>query len=162
MWLGVVIFLVFIIVSSFLGHLVHWVLHQRWSGWANHGHMQHHALYPPVDLRSRSYRRVNWFNSGPFLFTPAFLAVTLLLGAVALYFHVSFLYVVIAAVALALFGIFNDIVHDSFHIKDNWFDRFSAYRKLRDLHFVHHRNMKQNFGIVTFVWDKAFGTFRSK
>lgn len=159
MLFDLVTFLASVVASSLIGQLVHWALHQPWTGRAYKGHMQHHALYPPNDLTSLKYRKADWLNSGPFLFTPPFLFIVLVAGAIALLAGTSLWTVAWLAGGLLAFGLVNDYVHDSFHLEKCWMRRFAWYHRLQRHHFVHHRNAKRNLGIVTLAWDRLFGTF---
>ena len=149
-----------LVVSSLIGQGIHWALHQAWTGRANRGHMQHHLeLYPPEDLTSAKYRKANWQNTGTFLFAIPFLLIVATMSGLAWLMGVSQWFVVFLALGLGIFGLFNDAMHDSFHLKPCWLSRFAWYREMQRLHFTHHVNMQSNFGIVVFVWDKLFGTF---
>lgn len=150
-------------LATFLGHVVHWSLHQRWTGPFRKGHLQHHVeLYPPDDLISERYRASKWYNSGPLLFAPVFVVIMLVAGAITWKLGWPVWVIVTLCANLLGFGFFNDYVHDSFHIKDHWLGRFKWWKDARDLHFIHHMNMRVNFGIVLFSWDKVFKTLRSQ
>lgn len=151
-----------LILSSLFGHAIHWILHQRWSGPAHRGHMEHHLeLYPPTSLTSPAYKAAKWYHQGPVLFTPAFL---ILLGAACglTYTLVIPTWLTITfGLTMFTFGLFNDFMHDSFHIEHHFLHNLvPGYDKMRERHFLHHRNMRRNFGIVSFFWDRVFGTFR--
>jgi sterol desaturase/sphingolipid hydroxylase (fatty acid hydroxylase superfamily) len=149
-----------LVFASFFGHAVHWAIHQRWTGPIYRAHMDHHLKqYPPSDLLSEKYRYAAWHNSGTLLFTPPMVVIMVsmlgflwLLGATA-WIMVTF------ALTMLTFALINDYVHDSTHIIDHPLTRFKWYMKLRTTHFQHHFNMKRNFGIVLFTWDRLFGTF---
>lgn len=49
--------LIAFLATTLFGHVVHWALHQKWTGSVNQSHMTHHLkLYPPSDYLSDSYR----------------------------------------------------------------------------------------------------------
>jgi sterol desaturase/sphingolipid hydroxylase (fatty acid hydroxylase superfamily) len=123
--------------------------------------MQHHLeLYPPTDLVSDSYRSAHWLNSGVFLFTPPFIVIVLL-AAIFLYaLNLSFTYFFAFAGTALAYSILADYVHDTFHLRDHYLHRFKFYDRIRSLHMLHHIDMRSNFGIVTFFWDKVFHTFK--
>lgn len=146
-------------ISTFFGHAIHWSLHQRWSGVFNRAHLEHHlSLYPPGKLVSDRYRQAMWFHRGTLLFTPPLIVI---LGAAC-----GLLWLVSAPLWLACvlspvlvgYGLANDYVHDSTHIRKHWLNRFSWYKRVRKLHFIHHRDMTVNYGVITFIWDRVFGT----
>lgn len=61
----------------------------------------------------------------------------------------------------ALIGYLHGYIHDSFHLTGHWLERFKHFSHLRALHFRHHFNMKINFGIFWFGWDRVFKTFKN-
>lgn len=160
MWFAVVL-LASLVLAAFLGHVVHWSLHQRWSGIFNRGHMEHHTkLYPPGDLLSDAYRKAAWYNNGIFLFAPAFLVISIVLVLLTWALGAPAWVTITMCGTILWFGLANDLVHDAFHVRDHWLERFSAFREWRRLHFIHHSNMRSNFGIYVFVFDRVFKTMR--
>ncbi len=156
-----VVFFLSFVSATFLGHVVHWSLHQRWMGPFKKGHMQHHIeLYPPGDLVSEKYRTAKWYNSGPLLFAPAFVVIMFVAGLVTWSLGWPAWVTITLCANLLGFGFFNDFIHDSFHIQNHWMSRFGWWRRSKDSHFLHHVNMKKNYGIFLFVWDQAFRTFK--
>lgn len=159
----ITVFLVSLVIATFFGHFIHWALHQRWTGPAYRGHMEHHLeLYPPGNLTSEKYRSAKWYHSGPFLFTPAAIVILGTVGGLLWALETPLWAIVVFGVTLVGFGLLNDWVHDSQHVTNHWASRFEWFRRARTLHFKHHRNMKSNFGIMFFGWDRVFGTFRKK
>lgn len=159
----VLVLLVSLVTASLIGHGIHWALHRPWTGPAYRGHMEHHLLlYPPSDLTSTRYRSARWYHNGVFLYAPAFLLLALLAWALvtllALPVWIAFTF---GATMLGL-GVANNWAHDSFHSQNSLLMRLACYRRLRERHHVHHRNMRCNYGIVTSVWDRAFGTLRER
>ncbi len=147
------------VASGFFGYWIHRALHQPWTGPFYRAHMQHHLeLYPPGNLTSETYRKAHWYNRGPFLFTPPFIAIVGALALAAWLAGVSLWNVAIPAVVFIGFGYLNDRAHDSFHLRRHWLQRVPFYRRIRRVHFLHHADMTKNFGIVSFEWDHAFGT----
>jgi len=52
-------------------------------------------------------------------------------------------------------------LHNSFHIKSPWLEKFKLWRELRYLHYLHHcGDTKHNYSIFAFVFDKIFGTYK--
>ena len=146
--------------GTLVGWLGHWVLHQRWAGPLYRGHMNHHTKqYPPGDLKSESYRSAGREDS-TFIFTPILtLAFALFVyGLVKLNVEAGLLVFVLAE-ALVI-GFLHDWVHTQFHLTKTVLDRWGWFRKLRELHFTHHRRMAHNFGIFWFGWDRVFRTYR--
>jgi hypothetical protein len=50
-------------------------------------------------------------------------------------------------------------LHEHFHLTGSWLLRFSWFRRLKELHKVHHAAPRKNFGIIDYSWDRLFGTF---
>ena len=150
-----------VLVGSFVGYFVHRALHEPWSGRLHRGHMEHHLeVYPVERLTSDTYDLKRWYHSGPVLFTPAAIAL-ISLGALTCWLAgVSLVGFGAFAGGLIAFGFLNDYVHDTFHLRKHWLQRFSRYRRLRRLHFQHHADMTKNFGIVDASWDSVFKTKR--
>lgn len=152
------ILVVFLIATSF-GYWVHRALHQKWMGQFYKSHHTHHlTLYPPEDFDAITYRNSGKDNTTYFFIMASLpvIAIPFLLLA----FNIINLPVFTAAfISMAVFGIPNNYLHDSFHIKNHWLCKYKWYIKLVKLHYEHHINMQKNFGIYSFIWDKTFGTF---
>lgn len=154
-----VAFIVSLVLASFFGHVVHWALHQPWTGIAHKGHMQHHEVfYPPGRMVSDSYQAPPWYHNSSLLFTPPLLALVGIVGTVLWLCGAPMVGLAVFAAAMVSFALINDAVHDSFHLRKQPLARFGWYRRLRKLHYVHHRNMTVNFGVINFTWDQVFRT----
>jgi sterol desaturase/sphingolipid hydroxylase (fatty acid hydroxylase superfamily) len=155
--------LVSLLVASFFGHVVHWALHQRQAGIFYRAHREHHVdLYPPGKLVSDSYRSAKWCHRGPVLFTlPLLVILGAACGLLWLLAAPWWTSVVFSGVLVG-YGFFNDYVHDSFHLRRHPWVRFAWFRRARKLHLLHHVNTGSNFGIVSFGWDRAFGTLNDR
>lgn len=58
------------------------------------------------------------------------------------------------------FSLVNDFAHDAFHVRRHTLLKYRWFKRLCALHYLHHRDMRANYGIVTFFWDRVFGTLR--
>ena len=151
--------IVSLVMSNFLGYWIHRALHQKWAGPFYRAHMQHHLdLYPPGKLTSTRYRQAHWHNRGTLLFTPALLVIVCVAAAVAHLLHAPMWTVFEISGMFVAFGLLNDWVHDTTHLRRHFLQKFKYYRRIRIAHFLHHIDMRKNFGIVSFEWDRAFGT----
>lgn len=159
------LFITYIIISLF-GYVVHWSLHQPWTGRLHVSHMTHHQkLYPPTDFTSDAYRsagqdsasRIFLLASLPLILIPVMLCIW---GILPFYLMVGIL------VVEALVGFLNDYLHDAFHINHHWLLRTPVLKDIFRigirLHYLHHVDMGTNYGIFAFHWDKLFGTFRKR
>jgi sterol desaturase/sphingolipid hydroxylase (fatty acid hydroxylase superfamily) len=152
-----------IIIASFFGHAVHWALHQPSTRFAHRAHMQHHMVhYPMGRLVSDEYIKSKWRESGPLLFTPPLLIILCGFGGLLWVLRAPHWTVWVLGIVLVGFGLLNDYIHDVLHIRRHPLLRFRWYREMRKLHFLHHFDMRCNFGIFNFTWDSVFGTKLTK
>jgi len=155
--------LVAFFVSSLFGYVVHRSLHQPWTGRLNQKHMTHHlTLYPPTDYLSDVYRQAGADNT---VFIFGFLAIPvvilpIVLGILGL---ISITLVITAIVVMALMSFLHSYLHDAFHIRNHFLTRLpiigDIFARWVNLHYLHHVDMKTNYGIFLFHWDKVFKTF---
>lgn len=150
-----------LLYGTLVGYLTHWVMHQPWAGRVNRAHMTHHVrLYPPKALLSDVYKSAGK-DDGLLIFVPAITAAMgLWAGAVWLLGAAWWNLVVIAVVGVSV-GWLHNYVHEGFHIRGFWMERFGWFRRVRALHWLHHWNMRKNLGICWFGWDRVFRTFRA-
>ena len=129
--------------SGLLEYVLHrWVLHGPPS-MARRGHAQHHA--EPRALIS----------------TPLFVIMT---GALVTW---GLLGLVLPAgvAALLVFGLYAGynyfaLVHHWQHHRGKDVACVAYWRRLEQLHHLHHHRQVVNFGISTTIWDRLFGTFQ--
>jgi sterol desaturase/sphingolipid hydroxylase (fatty acid hydroxylase superfamily) len=154
------------IATTLFGFVVHWSLHQPWAGQFNNSHMTHHLkLYPPEDYASEKYRRAGKddttitfaFASIPMIAFPIVLGLLGVLG---------WTLVITAVTTQLLLGFLHWYIHDTFHIKNHWMGRVPVLKDIfqvwNRLHYLHHVDMRKNYGIFVFHWDRIFGTFWHK
>jgi sterol desaturase/sphingolipid hydroxylase (fatty acid hydroxylase superfamily) len=149
-----------ITLGTLAGHLLHWRMHRK--KWRSH--MYHHAVtYPKDDLRSSAeegYRSSGAF-SGWITFAVPVSAVVVALVCSLHAAGVSWLTCAAVASGCAIIGYMHGAIHDAMHVEGHWLGKIvPGFGKLQRLHDQHHRNMKTNFGIVSFLWDRVFGTYR--
>lgn len=142
------------IVSEAVGFAIHRLAHWPKAGKIFRDHLFHHAkAYPPSRYLSESY--IGDFKTSfvPF-FVPAFLVLN---GAAffALSLPMFLTFLVISSAVSCL----NVYLHDSFHIEGHPLRKFSWYRRLQEEHLVHHENVKRNFGIYFFFFDRVLGSY---
>lgn len=155
----VVLTLISVVVVSCVGNLFHRLLHVPKMGRFHRAHMQHHLeLYPVHDLTSEIYREADVTKRGTFLFAPALIVVASIVSSVAYLLDRRLVVCVVVFSVFVSYGLLNEYVHDSFHLRRHYLQRFVLYRRLRRGHFFHHVDMSKNFGIVERIWDRVFGT----
>lgn len=149
------------LLTSLLGYVVHWAIHKPWAGRAYRAHRAHHIdLYPPGRLISDTYLSAGK-QSTVYTFLLAFMPLLLIPVVLWLVGWFSWGMALSAVLAMGAVGLLNDIVHDSFHVRGHWLRRLvPGYERMRHLHFIHHVNMRKNYGIYSFIWDRVFGTLR--
>lgn len=163
--MGAVFFTILIsyLITSFFGYVVHWSLHQSWTGFLNKAHMTHHLkMYPPEDYLSDTYRHAGK-DSTPKFFIIAALPVILapiILGVLGV---LSISTVIIILLTQAVMGFLHDYIHDALHIKNHLLTRIPVVKVIFDkwvrLHYLHHVDMEKNYGIFVFHWDHVFRSF---
>jgi sterol desaturase/sphingolipid hydroxylase (fatty acid hydroxylase superfamily) len=153
--------LVAYLLTSFLGYIIHWAIHRPWAGKAYRAHRAHHVdLYPPGKLISDTYRSAGQ-QSTVYTFVMAFAPLLLIPPVLWITGVFTFGMALSAVLAMGISGLLNDTIHDSYHVKDHWLGRVvPGYDRMRQLHFIHHVNMRKNYGIYSFVWDRIFGTLK--
>ncbi len=138
------------------GHLVHWLAHRPVGGPLYRAHMAHHeAIYPPEAFLSDEYIDPPAHQSSTFVFLP--FVAALALGAFALLPRWAAL---VAAGELVAIGWLSSCLHDGFHVRGFWLERFAWFQRLRRLHVQHHEHMQTNLGIFSWTWDRLLGSFR--
>lgn len=142
-------------VGEAIGYFIHRMLHSPLSGMLHQKHMMHHLkLYPITDFYSEKYRSPGkdstFFIFSAIIFTASILMFIFLPLRMAMPVSIEFL----------ILGLINDYLHDIFHIHPNWLEKSELFQKLRSIHYQHHVDMGTNFGIYTFLTDRALGTFR--
>lgn len=158
----VVALAVVLVLGTLVGHGVHWTLHQPWSGSLFRSHMTHHLrFYPPGDLRSDRYRS-SGAASGWLTFTPIVAAAMLGVGGGLLLAGIGISIVVPVLALGGVVGWAHGFVHDAFHVRGHWLGRWlPGFARLQASHDVHHGRLNRNLGILTFAWDRVFGTYRA-
>jgi sterol desaturase/sphingolipid hydroxylase (fatty acid hydroxylase superfamily) len=148
------------LVTTLFGHVVHWSLHQSWTGAVNRSHMTHHLkLYPPSDYLSDVYRQAGK-DSTPKFFILAALPLIItppILWAVGI-LPLSVMIIIMAMEGLM--GFLHNYLHDAFHIRNHWLTSLPIFNYWVKMHYQHHVDMQANFGIFSFHWDRIFGSYR--
>ena len=149
------------IYTEFIGYLSHrYIVHQGVIGdKIRISHYCHHEIkYPYHDFESEKYRIAN--DSLPWILTIKFAA---LMPTILLYlFEILYIYRMIYLLTYFTFHLFFiSYIHDSYHIKNHWLNKYEWYRYNKKCHYIHHLD-DMNYGITNYVFDKIFGTFSDK
>lgn len=143
------------VIVQAVGYIVHRLAHYPISGKLYQSHMFHHAkAYPPGRYTSKKYLNPDE-NPLKMIFVTAFAIVNMaVLILCPLLFFIGFF------LSTAICSLANEYVHDAFHVENHPLARLPGFMWLSDLHKVHHENVKKNFGIYLFWFDRMFGTFK--
>lgn len=141
------------LMTELMGYAIHRAAHSRWSGPLYRAHLQHHLVYPAKDFLSDEYRKgessfIRWF-------IPVIIVFCVTHWALLPWFDALTCNVTVLAVAL-----WNSYIHDAFHIRGHWLERFRFFRKQRIMHRIHHANVHRNISMYLYVFDKVFGTLK--
>ena len=122
-------------------------------------HWMHHMILYPI---GRFYKRdVPYVSSegglGLSWLAPAVLAIAVAFGTMGL--HVATFAFVGAMAAYAYFLV--DDIHARFHLAKHSYQGNAYYKRLEDIHILHHWDQRDNFTIVHPLMDVIFGTYRS-
>lgn len=159
MILEVVILGLTLVFFTFLGYVFHLMFHKPWSGRFYKAHMNHHLKqYPASDYYSDEYRDPGQDNT-VWLFTLVFSPFVITVLLLTVFRIISMTIGIPVLLEMALIGWVNNDLHDSFHLRKSFWQRFWFFDRLVKLHYNHHVNMGTNYGIFSFIWDKIFGTF---
>ena len=138
------------IINNFIIWLIHWFLHQSYALWLHAKHIEHHSNNGIYDQDNK------------LLFTIVaipFLIATVILTLCGIYAPIVGFVIFICALANSSL---HDYLHIQFHNKDSWLFKYNWFLKLRNFHFIHHKVLNKNFGVIVFVWDKLFKSFASR
>ena len=113
----------------------------------------HHRYYSKNHLVSKKYLA----EEGNL--TPFFLIPVLFVGALSYLLLPPDIFAV-QAIAGALSFYAHVFFDKEYHVEGSRLLRFSWFRKMQALHFVHHHHADRNFAVIDFFWDRLLGTYR--
>ena len=149
------------IFTEFIGYLSHrYIVHDGIIGdKIRITHYCHHEIkYPYYDFESEKYRIAN--DNLPWILT---IIVAAYIPTIVLYlFNVINIYLMVyLLIYFTLHLFFISYIHDSYHYKNHWLNKYDWYRYNRECHYIHHLD-DMNYGITNYIFDKLFGTFSEK
>lgn len=150
MFVSVVITIVMTyLLTEILGYIVHAIAHWHHAGILYRAHLRHHVRYTTKHFADETY------VAGPFLesFIPWFIPVYIVL-LISMWYALPIYLFITGAVTSVMTGLVNSYIHDSFHTNEHWLNRFKTYRRMRALHYVHHKHVTKNIGIYMFWLDR--------
>jgi len=163
MMIGLLLKLLLFLATALLTHLtvsfsqtvMHYALaHRPLGGSLFRNHMGfHHRYYSKDHLVSKKYLAAEGN------LTPFFLIPVLLIGVLSYLVLPTDLFLV-QAVACVLSFYAHVFFDKEYHVEGSRLLRFSWFRKMQALHFVHHHHADRNFAVIDFFWDRVLGTYR--
>jgi hypothetical protein len=117
-------------------------------------HMEHHKRHYPIGklLRDGPYRD----GGGATVFLPLISLIVL----AAYWMLRTRLFVIFLVEGLGLQAA-STYLHDQFHVRGSWLERYAWFLRRRYRHFYHHGHLQKNMSLggVDKSWDAFFGTF---
>ena len=152
---GFVAVLTYYLVTIIQTFLHRAIAHRRCGGKIYRNHVTcHHRNYRGRQMLSECYIE-DELNDTPWFLPPALLMACIAYSLLPLDLFVAHVLTICTAFWAHVY------LHAQYHVDGSWLTRFRWFRRKRELHFVHHRHMDSNFGVIEFIWDKWFGTFRN-
>lgn len=153
--------------TTFLGYIVHWAIHQKWSGLFYRAHCNHHELqypaFPAYKFLSDTYRDAGKDNT-VYYFILLFLPILSIFPLLSFFGYLPIWMSISIILEMLLIGQLHNYLHDQIHLSKPKLD-IKYINKLRYIHYIHHEshhyNHIYNFGIFYFIWDKLFKTYQS-
>ena len=151
----------FVLYVEFMGYITHrFFIHDGiFSDKLRATHYYHHEIkYPYYDFESEKYRLSH--DSLPWILTIIFGGYIPL--TIFCYFNIINIYLAILLFITSSLHIYViSYIHDSYHIKGHWLNKYEWYKYNKHCHYIHHLD-DMNYGITNYVFDKIFGTFSDK
>jgi len=148
------------VVGAYLtGSFIQTVMH-RWLGHAAVGSffhrrhvLDHHRIYSPRHRASAEYSDVER-SLTPYYAVPVAALIALLSKMVPPAPLTSFTATMLISYALHAY------LHKHYHLQHSWLAQSRWFRRLRELHYVHHYDARRNYAVIDLFWDRLFGTFK--
>jgi hypothetical protein len=121
----------------------------------------HDRAYPATRFLSDTYvvNDLDDLQLNTFLYTSAGLLIWGALSLVAADARVA----VVSLLHLLVCGLGETVLHEHFHLRHSWLERYAWFQALRHLHELHHRGrMRANFAMSTWFVDALCGTLALK
>ncbi len=133
------------LAGAFVFSLYEYALH-RW--------IYHHVPGPVRRIHRLHHRDRSLRIGSPFYFSLGICAITWILAALVVGRTLGAMFAGVILLGYATFSIVHHLSHSERPLP-GWLDR------KRQHHLAHHRHAAANFGVVTTLWDRVFGTHRS-
>jgi sterol desaturase/sphingolipid hydroxylase (fatty acid hydroxylase superfamily) len=142
------------VLASFMQTALHRALgHGAFGGWIRFRHVnEHHDIYAGERLEQPRYS-ADEKSLTLFYLLPGLSAIALFF----LLFPPAFAGGFAAGAFLSYFA--HIYLHAQFHLTHSPLERRAWFRRLRELHRIHHHRQDRNFAVIDLYWDKLMGTF---
>jgi len=142
------------LMGSFLQSMLHrWLGHRVGGRFFQRRHvLDHHRTYSASHLVSSEYSAAER-SLTPYYAVPAVVLIALLRAVLSLAPFLSF------TTTILISFVAHAYIHKHYHLRHTWLERSRWFRRHRDLHYVHHRDARRNYGVIHLFWDRLFGTF---
>ena len=111
----------------------------------------HHGEYPPHRLLTHEWigseQHVMWY------YMLLFVAV-----AISVFMWAGLIYFLCHTAGLGFAIWWHIYLHKQYHIRGSRWEKFHWFRRKRELHFIHHREVHKNYAIVEYWIDDFLGT----
>jgi fatty acid hydroxylase family protein len=140
--------------ASFAQAVLHrWVGHGGLIGSIRRSHIRsHHSIFKGRNFEAERYAEEEKSVSH------AFVPIAIAIGLLACWLLPLELAVAALLSLVVTYGA-HVYLHEHFHLTGSWLMRFSWFRRLKELHRIHHSNPRRNFGVLDHASDRLFGTF---
>ena len=160
----IITILVTAILVEFFGYL--WHRFSAHLGYAGDGirkpHYEHHEIYYPyTDMESEKYRIEGLFNGDSWPWFIPIALMILMLGILKWKDVISTVTFTVMCIWIFVHVYLISYIHDSYHIKNHWLNKYSWYKKNKLYHNLHHY-YNCNYGISNYSMDYLFGTLCTK
>jgi sterol desaturase/sphingolipid hydroxylase (fatty acid hydroxylase superfamily) len=142
------------VLASFMQTALHRALgHGRLGSWIRARHVgEHHSIYTGQQLETPAYSAEEKSLTLFYL-----LPGCLLIGLFFVVFPPAFAAGFATGAFLSYFA--HIWLHAQYHLARPRFERHAWFRRLRDLHRLHHHHPDRNFAVIDLYWDKLMGTY---
>jgi len=148
-------------LTTALGHIVHWAMHQPWCGPLYIAHSDHHQRYKKDSFTKSAYESSSSFIG----FVIVFFIVAGIATVLTTLQIVTWKSTSMFLLATAVFAALTEIAHTAVHTDERKLPKIIAenffFQRIKLMHIIHHANVKKNFGILVFIWDRILGTFKN-
>jgi sterol desaturase/sphingolipid hydroxylase (fatty acid hydroxylase superfamily) len=116
-------------------------------------HHEHHLVYPPKKLMVESFDDNVEDTRLPYVMLITF-------GFGVIYNILSFYYYIIFLSETTIYFYIANLLHNSYHLKNPYLERYRWFRYLKKLHHIHHIKVYNNLNITLPITDKLNNTYQ--